>query len=73
MPYTNPKWWDDESPTLRNLPPGTVITDVAVLDNQGVPLYEYYGPRGGYVVSPYAPFAAATRPLGQLDDRRYPQ
>jgi len=41
MPYTNPTWWDDESPTLQNLPPDTVSTDVAVVDNQGVPLYEY--------------------------------
>jgi hypothetical protein len=56
MPYTNPTWWDDESPTLRNLPPTVTITDVAVLDEQGAPMYEYYGPNGGYVVSPYAPF-----------------
>ncbi len=64
MPYTNPTWWDDESPTLQNLPPGTVITDVAVLDNQGTPLYEYYGSHGGYVMSPYAPFVQQR--LGQL-------
>jgi hypothetical protein len=56
MPYTNPTWWDDESPTLRNLPSPLTITDVAVLDDQGVPLYEYYGGKGGYVMSPYAPF-----------------
>ncbi len=56
MPYTNPTWWDDESPTLQNLPPGIVIADVAILDNQGTPIYENYGSHGGYVVSPYAPF-----------------
>jgi hypothetical protein len=56
MPYTNPTWWDDESPTLQNLPPATTITDVAVLDDQGAAVYEYYGSHGGYVVSPHAPF-----------------
>jgi len=56
MPYTNPTWWDDESPTLQDLPEPLVITDVAVLDDQGHPMFEYYGPNGGYVVSPYAPF-----------------
>lgn len=56
MPYTNPTWWDDQSPTLQNLPPPTVITDVAVLNNQNIPFYEYYGAHGGYVVSPHDPF-----------------
>lgn len=56
MPYTNPTWWDDESPTLQNLPLPLTITDVAVLDDQGVPVYEYYGPHGGYVMSLWAPF-----------------
>jgi hypothetical protein len=56
MPYTNPTWWDDESPTLSSLPPPLTITDVAVLDNQGAPVYERYGAHGGYVVSPWAPF-----------------
>ena len=56
MPYTNPTWWDDESPTLQSLPPPLTITDVAVLNDQGTPVYEYYGPYGGYVVSPWTPF-----------------
>jgi hypothetical protein len=56
MPYTNPTWWDDGSPTLQNLPPPLTITDVAVLNDQHVPIYEYYGSHGGYVMSPYAPF-----------------
>jgi hypothetical protein len=56
MPYTNPTWWDDESPTLRNLPPPLTIDSIAVLDESGRPVYEYYGPNGGYVVSPCHPF-----------------
>lgn len=53
MPYTNPTWWDDESPTLQD--PPVAITDVAVIDDQGKPVYEYYGPHGGYVMSPHPP------------------
>jgi len=64
MPYTNPTWWDDESPTLQNLTSKTTITDVAVLDDQGLPVYEYYGSHGGYVVSPWAPFVRQR--LGEL-------
>ena len=56
MPYTNPTWWDDESPTLQSLPPSLTINDLAVLDPDGEPVYEYYGPRGGYVMSPYPSF-----------------
>jgi hypothetical protein len=56
MPYTNPTWWDDESPTLRNLPPPLTIADIAVLDDQGAPVREYYDSHAGYVVSPWAPF-----------------
>jgi hypothetical protein len=56
MPYTNPTWWDDESPTLQNLPAGVGIGDLAVLDEYGVPMYEHYGANGGYVMSPYPAF-----------------
>ncbi len=56
MPYTNPTWWDDQSPTLQNLPAPLALKDVAVLNEQGVPRYESYGAHGGYVMSPYAPF-----------------
>lgn len=56
MPYTNPTWWDDESPTMQNLPPPLTITDIAVIDRDGNPVYEYYDSHGGYVVSPYVPF-----------------
>jgi hypothetical protein len=56
MPYTNPTWWDDESPTLRTLPPPLTIKDVAVLGQDGMSQYEYYGAHGGYVMSPYPAF-----------------
>ena len=56
MPYTNPTWWDDGSPTLRAMPEPLTISDIAVLDRDGQPVYEYYDSRGGYVVSPHAPF-----------------
>jgi hypothetical protein len=60
MPYTNPTWWDDESPTLQNLPDSLTVTDLAVLDAGGSALYECYGcptfSRYGIVTSPYAPY-----------------
>ncbi len=56
MPYINPTWWDDESPTLRNLPSPLTINDIAVLDKNSNAIYERYGSNGGYVVSPCAPF-----------------
>lgn len=52
MPYINPVWWDDNSPTLQNLPPTVTITDVAVLDQSGQPVAE----NGGYLASPNAGF-----------------
>lgn len=55
MPYINPTWWDDESPTIRDLAP-LAIADIAVLDAAHQPAYETYGGKGGYVVSPYAGF-----------------
>jgi len=56
MPYTNPTWWDDESPTLRNLPPPLTIDSIAVIAENGRPVYETYNGKGGYVVSPCHPF-----------------
>ena len=56
MPYTNPTWWDDESPTMQNLPPPLTASDVAVLEEDGEPVYETYNGHGGYVVSPQIPF-----------------
>lgn len=45
MPYTNPTWWDDKSPSFQGLSPETV----AVLDAGGSPMYECYN------VTPDAP------------------
>lgn len=64
MPYTNPTWWDDASPTLQHLPPPLGITDVALLDTNNAPRLERYGTHDGYVMSPYAPFVQQR--LGQL-------
>jgi hypothetical protein len=56
MPYTNPTWWDDASPTLQHLPAPLGIPDIALLDATGMPRFEQYSSHDGYVVSPYAPF-----------------
>lgn len=64
MPYTNPTWWDTQSPTLQHLPAPLGIRDVALLDTSNVPRLEHYSTHDGYVVSPYAPFVQQR--LGQL-------
>ena len=51
MPYTNPTWWDDQSPTAQMAPD---IGTLAVLDQSGKPVYETYGPNRGFVASPYS-------------------
>lgn len=56
MPYTNPTWWDDDSPTLHHLPAGLSVRDISVTDQNGNPVHETYGPNGGYDVSPDVPF-----------------
>lgn len=56
MPFTNPTWWDDESPTLQNLAPPLTFEDIVVITDTGQTFYEYYQQKGGYVMSPYAPF-----------------
>jgi hypothetical protein len=56
MPYTNPTWWDNESPTLLTLPSPLTIQDIAVITDRGKPLYESYNSRGGYTVCPWVPF-----------------
>lgn len=56
MPYINPTWWDDESPTLTGLPSGVTLADIAALDEQGNARSEFYGAHFGYVMSPHAPF-----------------
>jgi hypothetical protein len=52
MPYTNPTWWDDQSPTVAGTPNPA---DLAVLGADGKPVYESYGPNRGFVASPYSP------------------
>ncbi len=56
MPYTNPTWWDDESPTMRNLPPGVTLSDIAVILSDGKPFYKCYDAHCGYVVEPWSPY-----------------
>lgn len=58
MPYSNPTWWDVESPTIRQMAPLT-ITDIAARDATGAPIFESYGANPehrGFVVSPALPF-----------------
>lgn len=57
MPYTNPTWWDDESPTLTNIPSGLTIKQIAMNHEDYKPVYELYNYySGGYVVCPYSQF-----------------
>jgi len=50
MPYTNPTWWDDQSPTFLELG-----TDIAARNRTGTPIYECYGSNCGYVICPAHP------------------
>ena len=54
MPYLNVSWWDDQSPTLKDLVPPLTVDDVAMLDGTRKPVQESYGPHNGYIVSPYS-------------------
>lgn len=58
MPYTNPTWWDPNSPTLSRLPPGVTINDAAALNRSMLPIWEAYDDfvNGGYVMSLCSPF-----------------
>jgi hypothetical protein len=51
MPYTNPTWWDANSPTLKTLPSPLTITNLTVLNDQRIPLFQ-----DAYVISPYPAF-----------------
>jgi Domain of unknown function (DUF6259) len=64
MPYINPTWWNDQSPTLQTIISTGQLTNVAALDSLSIPRYEVYGPHTGYVVSPYAPLVRQR--IGQL-------
>ncbi|MCF6172164.1 MAG: DUF6259 domain-containing protein, partial [Bacteroidales bacterium] len=67
MPYSNPTWWDDTSPTVLNQLPPLTINDIAVLDKNGDPRCETYNGNAGFIASPYSPFVL-TR-LGELMDQ----
>lgn len=54
MPYTNPTWWDNQSPTLVELGTGIVSRN-----RSGGLISENYGVHGGYVVSPFDPAVIA--------------
>ncbi|MEM7535926.1 MAG: DUF6259 domain-containing protein [Chloroflexota bacterium] len=56
MPYTNPTWWDPQSPTLQQLPTGLMLEDVVAENEAHEFITEVYNNLTGYMVSPYAPF-----------------
>lgn len=55
MPYTNPTWWDNQSPTLASLGTGIVARN----RSGGLISETYGGSHSGYVVSPYHPAVIA--------------
>lgn len=52
MPYTNPTWWDEKSPTLLNAPD---LAAFAMIGKDGKPVHQSYAVNTGIVVSPYSP------------------
>ena len=56
MPYTNPTWWNEESPTLQNLPPSLTRDELLLQDKAREIETKSYGAREGVVTSPYVPF-----------------
>jgi hypothetical protein len=55
MPYSNPTWWDEVSPTVQNELPPLTIDGISVTGKTG-PLWNTYGDNSGLVVSPCHPF-----------------
>lgn len=51
VPYTNFSWWDIKGPTMLGLPPDISLDNLVVKDENGMPAFETYGPRSGFVVS----------------------
>jgi hypothetical protein len=51
VPYTNFSWWDAKGPTMLNLPPDTTLDKIVVKGENGLPIFETYGPRTGFVAS----------------------
>ena len=58
MPYTNPTWWTDKSPTILNLSSsGLSLSNICVLSVNHRPSHQIFDAfYGGYVVSPRQPF-----------------
>jgi hypothetical protein len=56
MPYLNVSWWDNQSPTVRLLPPPLTAKDIAMQTAAGAPVMEQFGRKDGYIVSPHVPF-----------------
>lgn len=56
MPYTNPTWWDNDSPTILSELPPLTIDDIAVRRKDGRANIEVYGDSDGLVASPWHPF-----------------
>jgi hypothetical protein len=56
MPYLNVSWWDTQAPTVRALPPPLTATDIAMQTPSGRAITEQFGPKDGYVVSPFVPY-----------------
>jgi hypothetical protein len=60
MPFTLPTWWNEESPTVRNLNSPSAIKDISQLDISEKPIRTYWDLNGdtmwGYFVSPYSQF-----------------
>ncbi len=52
VPYTNFSWWDNNGPAITTLPDGLTLADVIVSDAHGLPAFESYGSRSGFVVDP---------------------
>lgn len=58
MPYTNFSWWNPDSPTLRNLPAGIELAEIAVNLRSGGPVTESYNESSGYVMNLHHEFVA---------------
>ncbi|WP_040949922.1 discoidin domain-containing protein [Gorillibacterium massiliense] len=56
VPYTNFSWWGVNSPTLKNLPSGVTLEDIAVLKENGAVMKEDYGVHSGYVMNIQHPY-----------------
>jgi hypothetical protein len=56
MPYLNVTWWDNEAPSVRELPPSLTPADIAMQTPAGDAVSEQFGEKDGYIVSPFVPY-----------------